>query len=142
MINVFREISKDITSSMTKPSEESKYSRGITPIEELNKKKKYNVIVKLRKLKNDDFQMLVFFEEKDELKLVYATKKGDLKLTTEEVTTIGWNKPNKQVTAIRFVNRNAQLRFSNWCCKFKIYQHILDKSSEIRYSNEYLQTIC
>lgn len=109
-------------------------SQKIVPLSQLNLLKKYPFDITIKKLKKG-YQMLVFFNVKGNMILVYCTKRGDLELVTREFEPMSffWNKkPKYKKTSIEFVNPEASKKFSNWCGKFRHYQQILDKWSQVR----------
>ena len=100
-------------------------------LEELNKWKKYDVKVEFRRLKGDDFQMIVYFDGE----VVYATRKKTF--TIANVTEEKWvslislllnRKPKGEpkTKSILQWDDKARKRFDNWCKNFRICRKIQD----------------
>lgn len=128
--NIVLGLSKEVITEVNKSKQYD--SSKLVPLKNINLLKKYPFQIQIKKPKQG-YQMLVFFTDKRNQILVYATRSGELELTTKTVQISNFrSKRTQEITSISFVDDKSYKRFANWCGKLRNGNEILNESQAQR----------
>lgn len=129
-----------VAKGVIKENTKQKYdlnSNKIVSLKNLNLLKKYEFELSIKKIKNG-YQLLIFFNDKGNKILVYATKSGQIQLFERHERKNIFSKEQVKISYLAFTDEKDSKNFYSWCGKLRNGNKIVDEWNKQRTNINFL----